>query len=136
MFKRISTKLVCGLAVVAGAVGCAAKPPQPAPPNSVLNQAEGPLSCSPVACLPLAQEVEAQCKGSASVRIGQLGAFTVLRVETDPRSFVFTSFSSFYDASGRLVGRSTFVNEYQRHSREGFVPEGAPATMSDACPAR
>lgn len=101
-----------------------------------MNQASGPLACSPIACLPLTQEIEAQCKGNTSVRIGQVGGFTVLRVETDPRSFVFTSFSSFYDASGRLVGRSTFVNEYQRHSREGFVPEGAPASMSDACEAR
>lgn len=101
-----------------------------------MTQTAGPLACSPIACLPLAQEIEAQCKRNASVRVGQVDGFTVLRVETDPRSFVFTSFSSFYDRSGGLVGRSTFVNEYQRHSREGFVPEGVPASMSEACKAR
>ena len=131
--------------LVWGIASCASAPSgPPADPNGPLGSpsgppgaTNGPLVCTPTSpCPPLQQEIEAQCKGQATVQTGMLGGLTVLKIETDPSSYVFTSFSYYYDASGRLVGRSMFVSEYARHSREGTVPNGAPLGMVDACPAK
>lgn len=86
--------------------------------------------------MPLEQEIAAQCGGSATVQRGMLGGYTVLTIATDPQSYVYTSFSNYYDATGRLVGRSRFVSEYAMHSREGIVPVGSPIGMVSACSPR
>jgi hypothetical protein len=62
-----------------------------------------------------------------------LAGLTVVTVETDPTSYVYTKFTHYYDASGRLVGRSSFISEYARHVREGEVPVGSPVGWIDVC---
>jgi hypothetical protein len=108
---------------------CAADPSRP--PGDV----EGPLICSPAApCVPLQQELDKQCSGGqTTVRRGMLAGLTVVTVATDPKSYVYTKFTHYYDATGRLVGRSSFISEYARHVREGEVPAGSPVGWVDVC---
>lgn len=96
---------------------------------------EGPLVCSPASpCVPLQQELDTQCNGGqTTVRRGMLAGLTVVTVETDPESYVYTKFTHYYDAAGRLVGRSSFISEYARHVREGQVPDGSPVGWVDVC---
>lgn len=132
LVDRRGRRLVAGLVALGVSVlgsACAADPARP-PGDS-----EGPLVCSPASpCVPLDQELEAQCKGGqTTVRRGMIAGLTVVTVETDPESYVYTKFTHYYDASGRLVGRSSFISEYARHVREGNVPAGAPVGWVDVC---
>lgn len=106
-----------------------------APPRGPLDpDPAGPLACQVTPCRSLADERAAQCsQPGTQVRIGAVGGFTVLIAETDPTSVVFTSFKLYFDASGRLVGRSSFVNEWGRATKEGFVPPDAPTNLAPAC---
>jgi hypothetical protein len=127
---RLRIQFVTGL-VTLGATwsACAAGPSRP-PGDS-----EGPLDCSAASpCVPLQQELDTQCNGGlTTVRRGMLEGLTVVTVETDPESYVYTRFTSYYDAAGRLVGRSSFISEYARHVREGQVPVGSPVGWVDVC---
>ena len=106
-----------------------------AQPQPVVQEQEArALDCSAVPCTELQQEIEQQCKQIATVRMGFVGRYTVLAVRTDPTSVVYTSFRFFYDRTGKLVGRSVFVNESSRHENEGRVPRGEAERARDPCP--
>lgn len=92
-----------------------------------------PLECTPD-CLDLRAEVARQCgyKGTNVNRTTQ-GPYTIIVASTDPTSFLFTSSTYVFDRAGKLVGRTTFVNEYSRTSRQGIVPLSTTDPGTDAC---
>ncbi len=118
------------LLVALASPGCSGPPARgpldPDPP--------GPLACHVIPCRSFEEERATQCgKPGTQVRVGTLAGFTVLTAETDPTSVVFTSFKFYFDASGRLVGRSSFINEWGRRSLEGRAPLGVEADVRSAC---
>jgi len=104
------------------------------PPTQDEDTTARALDCNAVPCTELQKEIEQQCKQIATVRLGTVGRYTVLSVQTDPTSIVYTSFRYVYDRKGALVGRSVFVNEYSRHDKEGIVPRGEVVREHDPCP--
>jgi hypothetical protein len=97
------------------------------------------LACpTPGACPPLREQLDASCRASASksIQLGSCEGYSVLVIETDPTSPIFTSETRYYDAGGTLVGKRVFVNEYQRTIVEGFEPSCSPPTPVDPCARR
>lgn len=92
------------------------------------------LRCGDGPCPSIEAELAARCaEASTTVTLTDVGVYTVLRAQTDPRSFLYTSFTLVYAADGTLVGRDIFVNEYARHEHEGVVAEGEPRSQRDGC---
>jgi hypothetical protein len=95
------------------------------------------LRCGEGACPSVDAELAARCaEAGTTVTLTDVGGYTVLRAQTDPRSYVYTSFTLVYAADGTLVGRDIFVNEYARHEREGVAPRGEPRNQRDGCVGR
>ncbi len=135
MFWKLS---VCSLAVAL--ISCASEPagggPTPPPrssppPPPVTSQ---PLTCNtPDACRSLDAEKAARCNGYHTLTESSCGQFRLLVIETDPTSVTYTKELYYYDGTGRLVGRSTFVNEYGRQLIEGNVPQCSAASPQVVC---
>jgi hypothetical protein len=61
-----------------------------------------------------------------------LAGLTVVTIETDPTSYVYTKFTRYYDAAGRLVGRSSFISEFTPNMSPAKVPNVSGAVEISA----
>jgi hypothetical protein len=152
MANRAAVRVIVLLAL--GDVACGAKHQQFAPPpgGAGVSSSRGAatrersttkprggsrLDCGPGGCLSLADEIARQCRDpGTTVTRAVNGRYTVVTAQTDPESFIHTSVSFVFDGRGTLVGRTTFVNEWGRRSREGIVPRGPAGAAVDACGAQ
>lgn len=93
-----------------------------------------PLDCSRGDCLDRKATIAQRCGyGGTTVTAATVGEYTVVVASTDPTSMVYTSATFVFDRRGVLVGRTMFVNEWRRSSKEGLVPLDTGATAVDAC---